>query len=112
MRRTRSTIALSIPACLALCVLLAAGCNRAAPSASAPAATNAKGASSGEALPAVEVTHQPWPQTVRVQGTLIEDEYALLGAKVAGRVKEMLVDLGTPVSQGSRSRNSTPRNST
>ncbi|MGD9724298.1 MAG: efflux RND transporter periplasmic adaptor subunit [Pirellulales bacterium] len=43
---------------------------------------------------------QWWPQTVRVQGTLIEDEYSLLGVKVAGRVKNVMVDIGTQVKAG------------
>jgi RND family efflux transporter MFP subunit len=50
----------------------------------------------------VEVGFQPWPRVVRAQGTLIEDEYALLGAKMAGRVKEVLVDIGTAVTEGQR----------
>ena len=35
-----------------------------------------------------------------MQGTLIEDEYSLLGVKVAGRVKNVLVDIGTQVKAG------------
>jgi RND family efflux transporter MFP subunit len=38
-----------------------------------------------------------WPHTVRVQGTLLADEHAVIGAKVAGRVEEVHVDLGTEV---------------
>src|SRR5688572_23110562 len=33
----------------------------------------------------------PWPRTIRAQGSLVEDEQAQLGVKVAGRVKEVLV---------------------
>ncbi len=43
---------------------------------------------------------QAWPLTVRVQGSLIGDEEAVIGAKVIGRVKEVLVDRGTAVAQG------------
>jgi RND family efflux transporter MFP subunit len=48
----------------------------------------------------VEATLQPWPRIVRAQGTLIEDEFALLGAKVAGRVRKVLVDIGSSVKEG------------
>lgn len=41
-----------------------------------------------------------WPRTVRVQGSLRSDEEALIGAKVAGRVKEIRVDRGTHVREG------------
>jgi RND family efflux transporter MFP subunit len=42
----------------------------------------------------------PWPRTIRAQGSLVEDEQAQLGVKVAGRVKEVLVDLGSTVAEG------------
>src|SRR5687768_4286267 len=41
-----------------------------------------------------------WPQTVRVQGSLMGDERAVIGAKVAGRIREVLVDLGSVVRRG------------
>jgi RND family efflux transporter MFP subunit len=41
-----------------------------------------------------------WPKTVRVQGSLVGDEQAVVGAKVAGRVGEVQVDLGSVVRQG------------
>jgi RND family efflux transporter MFP subunit len=46
------------------------------------------------------VTQAPWPRTVRVQGSLFGDEQAVVGVKVAGRIKEVLVDLGSVVRQG------------
>jgi RND family efflux transporter MFP subunit len=55
------------------------------------------------ATPTVTVTAAalaPWPQTVRVQGSLMGDEQAVVGAKVAGRIKEVLVDLGSMVRSG------------
>lgn len=42
----------------------------------------------------------PWPRSVRVQGNLRSDEEALIGAKVAGRVREIRVDRGTQVREG------------
>ncbi|REK13095.1 MAG: efflux RND transporter periplasmic adaptor subunit [Planctomycetota bacterium] len=81
-----------------LCLAVLAGCNRhvaeKAPPKKAPAAEPE------QTVQVVEAKLQPWPSVVRAQGTLIEDEYALLGAKVAGRVKEVLVDIGTSVSEG------------
>ena len=41
-----------------------------------------------------------WPRTVRVQGSLMGDEQAIVGTKVAGRVREVAVDMGTKVQQG------------
>ncbi len=48
----------------------------------------------------IEVRPQLWPRTVKVQGSLLADEQVVIGAKVAGRVKEVRVDLGMPVHQG------------
>lgn len=38
-----------------------------------------------------------WPQEIRVQGSLRADEHSLVGAKVAGRVKNLFVDIGSLV---------------
>ena len=81
---------------LAATILTAGGCSQHV----APPAIDADASSaepSGEALSAVEVALRPWPHIVRVQGTMIEDESAQLGVKVAGRIKEVMVDLGTRV---------------
>lgn len=59
--------------------------------------------SEGTAAPLVKTTTvalQPWPRTIRVQGTLAPDEEAIIGAKVAGRVEKVAVDRGTPVTAG------------
>ena len=55
---------------------------------------------SDETLGVFEVAVRPWPHVVRTQGTLVEDEVAQLGVKVAGRVKEVLVDFGDQVAAG------------
>lgn len=47
-----------------------------------------------------EVRLQTWPETVRVQGSLLADEYAVVGAKVAGRVQTVAFDLGATVERG------------
>ena len=58
-----------------------------------------------EPLPQISVSVltvqlQPWPQVVRSQGALLADEATVLGAKVAGRVAEVHVDLGDQVAAG------------
>jgi len=49
---------------------------------------------------AAKVTLQPWVREVRVQGSLLADEHVVIGAKVAGRVERVPVDVGTPVRKG------------
>jgi len=67
----------------------------------APAAAEKQpAATAADTVDVIEVARRPWPHVVRTQGTLIEDEIALLGAKVAGRVKEVVVDLGMSVKAG------------
>lgn len=41
-----------------------------------------------------------WPLAVRVQGSLTADEHVVIGAKVAGRVARVHVDLGDKVREG------------
>ncbi len=47
------------------------------------------------------VQPQIWPKKVRVQGSLVADEVASIGAKVAGRVTQVHVDLGDSIELGS-----------
>lgn len=75
---------------------LAAGCGK---HAAAPPESEAAEPAADTALQVTEVALRRWPRTVRAQGTLIEDEYSIIGAKVAGRVKEVMVDLGSAVKQ-------------
>ena len=80
--------------CLLLCGILAHGCGRAAPPDAATAGKNLE-------LPVIQaevLTVEPcaWPTIVRTQGTLFADEIAVVGAKVAGRVSEVHVELGEP----------------
>jgi RND family efflux transporter MFP subunit len=60
------------------------------------------GAKAGEARPVriVVATVGPLPRTVAVTGTLVADEEVAAGFKVAGRVSEIAVDLGSPVRKG------------
>jgi RND family efflux transporter MFP subunit len=46
------------------------------------------------------VSPQPWPKVVRVHGSLVGDELAVVGTRVAGLVDEVKVDVGTPVAKG------------
>lgn len=53
--------------------------------------------------PAVRVVSarmHAWAKSIRVQGSLVGDEQAVIGAKAAGRVREVKVDLGSVVRQG------------
>ena len=47
-----------------------------------------------------EVKLEVWPETVRVQGSLMGDENSIIGSKQAGLVTRVLVDLGTVVQEG------------
>jgi len=88
--------------CVALCLLAAAltlpGCQDAPSQAAAPAT----GARPAQPRP-VKVTpaaEQTTDQRVSATGTLAADELVVAGTKVAGRVTELPVDLGTPVKRG------------
>jgi RND family efflux transporter MFP subunit len=78
------------------CALLLAGCEGAGHAAATP---KAKAAQPADELVAQVLRVEPtlWPATVRTQGNLIADEVAIVGAKVAGRVNEVEVDLGDHV---------------
>jgi RND family efflux transporter MFP subunit len=86
----------SIPLLCLLGALTAAGCS------DSPQAHEALKPPTVE-IPTVAVTParlQTWGQSVGVHGTLLPDESAVLGCKVAGRVAEMLVDVGDLVRKG------------
>jgi RND family efflux transporter MFP subunit len=48
-----------------------------------------------------QVEPKIWPTRVRVQGSLVADEVASIGTKVAGRVTQVHVDLGDSIETGS-----------
>lgn len=81
---------------LVLLAPLVAGCTD-AETTSARGGGSPASTASGEII---TVGLQPWPAVVSVQGNLQGDEQAVIGAKVAGRVETVLVDLGSPVQQG------------
>jgi RND family efflux transporter MFP subunit len=65
-------------------------------------ARGAGGAKVGEPRPVrvIAAAVGPLPRTVTVTGTLAADEDVIAGFKVAGRVSEIAVDLGSPVRKG------------
>ncbi|HEY5461610.1 MAG TPA: biotin/lipoyl-binding protein, partial [Deferrimonas sp.] len=67
--------------------------------ASARAAARAK-AQEPRAVRVVAAVEGRLPRTVTVTGTLAADEEVVAGFKVAGRVSEIAVDLGSPVRKG------------
>lgn len=46
------------------------------------------------------VSAQPWRRTVRAQGSLVADEFSIVGAKVPGRIAVADVELGDVVNSG------------
>lgn len=75
-----------------------AGCQKGA----APAAAGGAEAAKTEQAEVLvrEVKHELWPETVRVQGSLLGDDTAVIGSKLAGIVDQVKVDLGTVVHEG------------
>ena len=66
-------------------VLITAGCEQSGTSTAPedPARTTANRRVLSE-LNTIQVGVRPWPRTVRIQGDLVGDERAVVGAKVAG----------------------------
>src|SRR5262245_59606111 len=93
-RRPGSTVAM-------LCVLAAfasSGCGK--PSTDAAAATPRREDPELRRVHIVTARRTAWPVTVRVQGSLLADEQAVIGSKLAGRVETVNVDLGSVVTRG------------
>ncbi len=78
-------------------LLLGAACQRGAPPARAESAPTAQ---RPHPVRVVAAETGRLPRTVVVTGTLAADEEVVAGFKVAGRVSELLVDLGSPVRRG------------
>ena len=80
------------------CGLAVGGCGH------SPEATPAK--APAPELPALtaevlEVHEVAWPRIVRSQGNLVADDVVVIGARIAGRVDQVSVDLGDKVAAGS-----------
>lgn len=104
MKQTRSAMALLPSTARTLCpaglICLCLGLAGCEPSSAHDAPVRGSDAASAAGVEVTQAQLSPWPLKVRVQGSLIGDEEAVIGAKVAGRVREVLVDRGVPVTQG------------
>jgi RND family efflux transporter MFP subunit len=70
------------------------GCHETTSSPKAQAVTSAK------EVAVVQAKIEHWPETIRVQGSLLAYEDATVGSKLAGRVETVAVDLGSIVKAG------------
>jgi RND family efflux transporter MFP subunit len=73
----------------------ATGCHKVSP----PSSVKAQPAAAKQ-VAVVEARLEPWPLTIRVQGSLLAFEDAIIGSKLAGRVATVEVDLGSIVRRG------------
>lgn len=94
MQISRSTFWMST----ALLAAALGGCEHAA----GPADASKPAAATPEPLQAAVkiVSLQTWPTVVRCQGSLVADDQTILGSRVAGLVRETLVDIGDRVKPG------------
>ncbi len=76
------------------------GCAKDSETEAAPIPTAEASADAIPEVTTIPVSRHVWPTKIRVHGSLIPDEAALLGAKVPGRVAEVLVDAGDVVEAG------------
>lgn len=87
------------PVIIVAVLVLVAGCSH--------GGGDGKGAEAEAELPRLEaevLTIEPrsWPFKVRSQGNVIADESAVIGTRVAGRVRDVFVDLGDRVGVGDK----------
>jgi RND family efflux transporter MFP subunit len=82
---------------LLLAALTLSGCQ---PAATTQAASSAESGRVPPRVKAVRLRLESWPRTVHVQGSLLADEISIVGARVANRVQEVNVDLGSVVRCG------------
>ncbi len=96
--RLATVLASSFVLLAALAICCCSGCSRGA---HADVAAKPK-PKEPETLKAAVLVIEPanWPTIVRTQGSLIADEMTVVGAKVAGRVREVNYDLGDAVKAG------------
>ncbi len=86
-----------IAACLLVPLCCLTGCQK---SQSAPATASVAAPAAPLETPLTKVEKRPWRTVIRAQGGLVADESTVIGAKVAGRVGVIDVDLGDLVKQG------------
>jgi RND family efflux transporter MFP subunit len=80
--------------CAVLCAV-AVGCH----GGDVPSVANVAPVAAKEVVVA-EARLEPWPETIRVQGSLLAFEDAVVGSKLAGRVATVHVDIGSIVKAG------------
>lgn len=98
--RRRPTFHPCTEACLALCIALAAaGCDSTS-SATPHPGPSTRAETRGRPVQLVPAQETLTDRRVSTTGTLAADEQVVLGAKVAGRVAQLLVDLGSRVRRG------------
>jgi len=97
--RDRDWSSATVPALatLSLLALLASGCNHQPETAKAAGGPPVQQAKNPPQVHIAAVEYHPWPEVVQAQGSLLADDEAVLGAKVAGRVERVAVDIGAPV---------------
>ena len=81
---------------LGLVLLAATGCNRETPA----SAAQSKALPAARSVRVVTASQESVPRTVIVSGTLAAEDQVVLGAKVAGRLAELAIDLGSRVQKG------------
>lgn len=91
---------MNIRSCNYLALLSAALLASACDNASSSAAAQQKAATDPQPVKVVRVTRTPLVHAVTVTGTLAAEEQVMLSLKVTGRLEEMNVDLGSPVTRG------------
>lgn len=67
---------------------------------SSAAARDTRTAEAARTVKIVEVRQTPIVRSITVTGTLAAEEQVMLSLKVTGRLEQLLVDLGSPVSRG------------
>lgn len=81
------------------CVTLvsASGCNQQLAGEPSPAAVNEPAV---KEVMVAAAKLEPWPLVLRVQGSLLADEDAVIGSRIAGRIETVNIDLGSIVKRG------------
>ena len=79
---------------------LLAGCGSEGPTRAAQRPGGGEGEGGPRQVRVVEAERAALPDVVTVSGTLAAEEEAEIGPKVAGRLSQLLVDLGSPVQRG------------
>jgi RND family efflux transporter MFP subunit len=105
-RPSRAAGRRAVPAaCLLLAALAVSGCGRAHHDAAVPppvaaAARRTEPVAAPPAATTVKAEPKPWKATVRSQGGLVADELTVIGARVAGRIAAVTVEVGQRVRTG------------